>query len=123
MNMRRHQDADRVKLLSNQEAKWTLQVECACKMVVQNNLKHNGCYDIVMIKAMKGLYWVVKENIALRKWQSLKDLLDYVGVGHLSPLEMAGNAKYNSDTILAELLEALDVVFDLETDTLRDVPN
>ena len=27
-NMRSHQDTDRVQLLSNQGAKWTLQVEC-----------------------------------------------------------------------------------------------
>ena len=91
-----------------------------CEMVVRDNLKHNDCYDIAMIKAMKGLYWVVKENIALRKWHSLKDLLDYVGVGHLSALEIAGNAKYDSDTILAELLEALSAVVDQERDRVID---
>lgn len=36
---------------------------------------------------MKALYWIVIENIALRKWHSLNDLLDRVGVD-LKALEL-----------------------------------
>ena len=83
-------------------------------MTHRQNRKRNEKYDTAMIKAMEALYWIAKENIALRKWHSLKDLLQH-GVD-LSPLLVAGNAKYDSDTILAELLAALASVVDIETD-------
>ena len=51
------------------------------------------------------------------KWHSLKDLLKELGVD-LSPLNMAGNAKYDSDTNFSELLAALAHVVKSETDRL-----
>ena len=64
-------------------------------MVAREYLRRNDQYDTAMIKAMKALYWVMKENIALRKWHSLKDLLGQCSVD-LSPLDYAGNVKYDS---------------------------
>lgn len=85
-------------------------------MTHHQNRKRNEKYDTGMIKAMEALYWIAKEKIALRKWHSLKDL-QHVGVD-LSPPLVAGNAKYDSDAILAELLAALASVVDNETDRL-----
>ena len=70
-----------------------------------------------MIKAMKALYWVMKENIALRKWHSLKDLLGQCSVD-LSPLDYAGNVKYDSRVIIAELVEAMAIVVSQDTQRL-----
>ena len=66
---------------------------------------------------LKALYWIAKEDVSLRKWHSLKDLLVQVGVD-LSSLHFAKNATYNSDIVLAQMLQALaSVIHDETTDS------
>ena len=69
-----------------------------------------------MMKAMRALYWVIKEDVALRKWHSLKDIFSQVGVD-LSPLE-CGTVKYNSEGTLAELVDVFARVVRTQTDDL-----
>ena len=61
------------------------------------------------MKAIQALYWIVREDITLRKCHSLKELMGRVHVD-LSSLAL-GSIRYDSEGILSELLEALsDVV-------------
>ena len=81
-------------------------------LVLKKNSSQNQKFDDAMIRSMKALYWIAKEDLPLQKWNSLKDLLVQVGVD-LSPLNVARNANYTSERILGELLEAL-------AETVRD---
>lgn len=58
------------------------------------------------MKAMHALYLVGLEDISLRMWHSLKDLISWLVV-NLSPLQHAGNLKYDSQLIMGELLQAM----------------
>ena len=62
--------------------------------------------DTALLAIFKAMYWNVKEDIAVVKWQSLKQLLTDVGVD-LSPLYRGRNAKYDSDHIASQVLECL----------------
>ena len=48
--------------------------------VAKRNLLLNARCDRAVVCVMKALYWIAKEDIALRKWHSLKDILVQVGV-------------------------------------------
>ena len=65
-------------------------------------------FDASMLKFMQALYWIAKEDIAFRKWHSLKELLVQVDV-NLSALRVGRNASYGSEQILTETLEALAI--------------
>ena len=87
--------------------------------VAKRNLLLNARCDRAVVCVMKALYWIAKEDIALRKWHSLKDLLVQVGVD-LSSLHIAKNATYTSDLVLTQMLQALaSVIHDETTDLLN----
>ena len=86
-------------------------------MQIQHIRNKNKQQDAAMLKCLQALYWIAKEDIALRKWHSLKELLGQVGVD-LSAIRLGKNAHYDSDQILGEFLEALAEVVHDETSSL-----
>ena len=75
-------------------------------MVIRRNAALQDQCDIALLAIFKAMYWLVKEDIAVVKWHSLKQLLTVVGVD-LSPLYRGRNAKYDSDPIASQVLECL----------------
>ena len=57
--------------------------------------------------AMKLLFWLVKENLALRKWNSLTEFVEFVGAEEISRLRLARNATYSSVTTRNDMPAAL----------------
>ena len=50
-------------------------------MQVRASLQQHKTRDVAILKLIKGLYWIAKEDVALQKWQSLTmDLFEEVGV-------------------------------------------
>ena len=63
-----------------------------------------------VIVALKTVYWITKEQIAIHKYGSLVDFLKHFVTPNISSLVHAGNASYTSDTASVEFLEALSDV-------------
>ena len=50
-------------------------------MQVRASLQQHKTRDVAILKLIKGLYWIAKEDVALQKWQSLTmDLFEEIGV-------------------------------------------
>lgn len=71
--------------------------------------------DEAALMAMKLLFWVVKENVALEKWNSLKTLLENLGVDAVTRLNLARNATYSSRHARDDMLLALYSVVEEQT--------
>ncbi len=63
--------------------------------------------DNATVMAMKLLFWLIKENLALEKWNSLKGLVDFLGVEEISRLRLGRNAYYASTVARDDMLGAL----------------
>ena len=63
--------------------------------------------DNAVVVAMKLLFWLIKENIALEKWNSLKLLLESLGADEISRLSLARNATYSGRPARDNMLSAL----------------
>ena len=64
------------------------------------------CFDMI--------YWLAKEHIANRKYNSLRDLLRSAGCPFLEVLDARGNASYTSHQFVNEVLEAWSDVIELD---------
>ncbi|XP_013403277.1 zinc finger protein 862-like [Lingula anatina] len=63
--------------------------------------------DGAIMSAMKSVYWLVQEGIAIRKFGSLIELLRHLDCPNLSYLDQGDNAKYNSDTAGWDMVAAI----------------
>lgn len=71
--------------------------------------------DETVVMAMKLLFWICKENVALSKWNALKRLVDSLGVEDITRLHLSRNASYSSHVAREDMLEALYSVVKEET--------
>ena len=62
--------------------------------------------DDAVVVAMKLLFWLIKENIALEKWNSLKLLLESLSADEISFPSLTHNASYSSCTARDNMLSA-----------------
>lgn len=74
--------------------------------------------DNATVMAMKLLFWLIKENLALEKWNSLKGLVDFLGVEEISRLRLGRNAYYASTVARDDMLGALYSVAHERTKTV-----
>ena len=63
--------------------------------------------DDAVVVAMKLPFWLLKENIALKKWNSVKLLLKSLGADEISRLSLARNATYSGRPARDNMLSAL----------------
>ncbi len=60
-----------------------------------------------VVSAMRNIYWIVTEEIALLKYQSLNELLQIQGCAVMKELNVAKNAQYSSHQIAEKMLEVM----------------
>ena len=70
-----------------------------------------------VVCAMRNVYWIATEEIALLKYQSLNELMKMQGCAVTTELNMAKNAQYSSYQIAEEMLEAISLWIEQTVDT------
>ena len=63
--------------------------------------------DDAVVVAMKLLFWLIKENITVEKWNSLKLLRESLGADEISCLSLTRNATYSGRPARDNMLSAL----------------
>ena len=71
-----------------------------------------------IITAMKGVYWLAKEEVATHKYSSLVDLFEDVGVESVKKMKVGENATYRSHHTAEGMQQSIHTVLQKEVDTL-----
>ena len=71
-----------------------------------------------IITAMKGVYWLAKEEVATHKYSSLLDLFEDVGVESVKKMKVGENATYRSHHTAEGMQQSIYTVLQKEVDTL-----
>ncbi|XP_011403997.1 PREDICTED: SCAN domain-containing protein 3-like [Amphimedon queenslandica] len=69
-----------------------------------------------IISAMRNIYWIATEEVALLKYESLNELVQIRGCAALKELFVTKNAQYSSHQIAEEMLEAISSCIEESTD-------
>ena len=71
-----------------------------------------------IITAMKGVYWLAKEEVATHKYSSLLDLFEDVGVESVKKMKAGENATYRSHHTAEGMQQIIYTAIQKEVDTL-----
>ena len=71
-----------------------------------------------ILRAMRALYWLAKEDITTVKYDSLLNFLDEVGLESVKNLRVGGNATYHSHQSVEDMQDAIATVLKSNIDKL-----
>ena len=71
-----------------------------------------------ILRAMRALYWLAKEDVTTVKYDSLLNFLDEVGLESVKNLRVGGNATYHSHQSVEGMQDAIATVLKSNIDKL-----